>query len=1236
MSYRTARGSGSVGNAAGAGAGLRAACCVAATRLLLLALLAVVLLSGLLSGSAGARPSRASAAATTNKAPAVTKQPLSITVEEGQSASFTATASGVPTPTIQWEISTNGGVTWTQIEGATASPYTIASTTTSESGYQFRAVFTNSVGQATTKAAILTVQKAPVVTKQPANVTVEEGQNAVFEATASGVPTPTVQWQTSSNGGANWANIAGATSDQLTITGAKTTISGHQYRAVFKNAANTAGVFSEAATLTVQKAPAVTKQPTSQTVNEGQTAVFEATASGFPAPTVQWEVSSDGGGTWSPIEGATANKLTITSAQFSEDGNQYRAVFTNAAATATSNAATLTVHIPPAVTQNPTSKTVEAGESATFEAVATGSPTPTVQWELSTNHGSTWTAISGATAATLTIAKTQISEDGHEFRAVFANAGGKATSSAATLTVHQAPSVTKQPTSTTVIEGQTATFEATATGFPTPTVQWEVSSDGGGTWSAIAGATATKLTITNAQFSEDGNQYRAVFTNAAATATSNAATLTVYAPPTVTLDPVSTTVQVGESATFEAAASGFPTPTVQWQVSINGGGTWSAIAGATSSQYAIASPQLSESGHQYRAVFTNTAGNATTNAATLTVATTKYSAVAWGQNLSRQLGDGTANALSDVPLPVSNLKFVTAVSAGGLHSLALLANGTVMAWGNNGFGQLGDGTNGTREVPVATEGLSGVRAIAAGGTHSLALMSNGTVMAWGNNESGQLGTGNTVESEVPVAVKGLTGVRAIAAGRDHSLALMSNGTVMAWGADESGQLGNGTIKAASTVPVAVKGLSGVTAISAGGAFSLALTNKATVQAWGSDESGQLGNPLFEEPNSDVPISVSGLSGVTAIAAGAQHGLALVSGGTVMAWGEDAYGELGNGTIKTRQDAPVAVSELSGVSSITAGGQDSAALLNTGSVMAWGVNKWGTLGNGATGNPSAVPVAVAGITKVASLSAGGFHMIAYGEPIPVITGVSPNKAPLSGTSVTISGANLTGATAVKFGTAEATSFTVNSETSITASAPAGTGTVDVRVTTPAGTSPVSSADRFTYVPPPTITKLLTKTGPVGGGTSVTITGSSFVGVTAVRFGGTAASSFTVNSSTSITAVTPPEPAGQVAVSVATEYGTSAATSADLFKFAATITGVTPNTGAVAGGTSVIVTGTGFTPGTTGTKFLFGTTRSTSVNCTSSTECTVLSPAHAAATVEVVAIVNKVTSLRQPPADNFTYS
>ena len=144
-------------------------------------------------------------------------------------------------------------------------------------------------------------------------------------------------------------------------------------------------------------------------------------------------------------------------------------------------------------------------------------------------------------------------------------------------------------------------------------------------------------------------------------------------------------------------------------------------------------------------MFTNVAGKATTGAATLTVATNRYIAVAWGQNAFRQLGDGQENAFSDVPVPVDDLKFVTAVAAGGHHSLALLANGTVVAWGANDSGQLGDGTTITRSEPVEVTGLTGVKAIAAGGDHSLALLNNGTVMAWGDNESGQLGNGNSSE-----------------------------------------------------------------------------------------------------------------------------------------------------------------------------------------------------------------------------------------------------------------------------------------------------------------------------------------------------------------------------------------------------------------------------------------------------------------------------------------------------------
>jgi plastocyanin len=172
--------------------------------------------------------------------------------------------------------------------------------------------------------------------------------------------------------------------------------------------------------------------------------------------------------------------------------------------------------------------------------------------------------------------------------------------------------------------------------------------------------------------------------------------------------------------------------------------------------------------------------------------------------------------------------------------------------------------------------------------------------------------------------------------------------------------------------------------------------------------------------------------------------------------------------------------------------------------------------------------------------------------------------------------------------------------------------------------------------PTITKLSPNKGPAAGGTSVTITGTNFTGATTVKFGSTNATSFKVNSATSITTASPAETAGTVNVTVATPGGTSAISSADHFKFTPTVTKLSPNTGSKAGGTSVTVTGTGFALGTTATTFNFGTTKGTSVNCTSTTTCTVVSRAHAVGTVDVKATVNKVSSPTNRPADQFTYN
>jgi hypothetical protein len=376
------------------------------------------------------------------------------------------------------------------------------------------------------------------------------------------------------------------------------------------------------------EAVSITTQPVAQEVTEGETATFTAAAAGVPTPTVQWQLSTNGGGTWSDVSGATSDTLKVEHTTMSESGYEYQAVFTNEVSKATTAAATLTVKAlkeAPAVTENPADKAVLVGEDAVFEAVASGLPAPTAQWQLSTDGGGTWSDVPGATAGTLTVKGATTSENDYEYRAVFTNEVSSATSAAATLTVStrsEAPAVTENPVDKSVVAGADAVFEAAASGIPTPAVQWQLSTNGGGSWSDLPGATSATLNVEHTTESESGYEYRAVFTNEVSTATTTAATLTVSIPkeaPTVTENPVDKGVLVGGKAVFEATASGLPAPAVQWQLSTDGGGTWSDVPGATADALTVSGATTSESGYEYRAVFTNEVSQATTTVATLTV-----------------------------------------------------------------------------------------------------------------------------------------------------------------------------------------------------------------------------------------------------------------------------------------------------------------------------------------------------------------------------------------------------------------------------------------------------------------------------------------------------------------------------------------------------------------------------------------------------------------------------------------
>ncbi|MBX3605945.1 MAG: hypothetical protein KF788_11755 [Piscinibacter sp.] len=527
------------------------------------------------------------------------------------------------------------------------------------------------------------------------------------------------------------------------------------------------------------------------------------------------------------------------------------------------------------------------------------------------------------------------------------------------------PTITTQPADVSVTAPATATFGVTALGSPPFSYQWQRSDDGGATWADLAGATQRSYTTPATRAGgasaggDDGARLRVVVSNPDGPSTSQAATLHVSvaaAAPTITGEPADVAVAPGADAAFsvQVAENGVA---YQWQRSNDGGASWADLPGQTNASLLLVGVQAADSGALLRVHVTLNGAGSTSRSATLTVT-----------------GGGAGPGAGPE------------IAAGRQWSLARLNNGTLLAWGEDAAGTLGNGPAGSGATPGPIAGPSDVVAVAAAYYHGAALTRGGEVWSWGSNGFGELGNDDNNNAPTPVRLIGASPAsryQAISLGTSHTLLLRTDGRLEATGFNGTGALGQPDGVYFVDTALELPGAARYTAIAAGAFFSLALRDDGTLWGFGSNDAGQLGNGF------NTPPPVRGMlqqvtavpNGLRAIAAGTRHALAIDLGGQVWAWGETSNGKLGIGPTVTAWAPPQRVQLSGNFIAVAAGEQHSLALRDDGVVFAWGIDETGQLGQGRSLGASAVPLAVTGLPgRMRSIAAGGAlgHSLAVGE------------------------------------------------------------------------------------------------------------------------------------------------------------------------------------------------------------------------------------------------------------------
>ncbi|MFG2111457.1 Ig-like domain repeat protein [Streptomyces sp. NPDC048718] len=360
-------------------------------------------------------------------------------------------------------------------------------------------------------------------------------------------------------------------------------------------------------------------------------------------------------------------------------------------------------------------------------------------------------------------------------------------------------------------------------------------------------------------------------------------------------------------------------------------------------------------------------------------------ALAWGFNDSGQLGDGSiTNRRTPVGVDLPAGTQLTAIAAGQSHSIALTSDGRVLTWGGNFAGQLGDGTTTQHTTPVEALLPAGTHATAvdAGRAYSMALTSDGRVFAWGQNLFGQLADGTTTDRHTPVEMTLPTGahIAAIVAGDYTSVLLTSDGRVLSAGYNMTGQLGNGSAvnQSTSLVEALLPPDTQVTGVFAQGECTLALTSDGHLLAWGYNAWGQLGDGTTTNRRTPVAVHLPAGTTVTTVGAGHAHNLALTTDGGLFAWGNNYFGQLGDGTTTDRH-TPVEIQLPAGTKAtkLAGGNGHSMALTSDGRIITWGSNTYGQLGDGTLTNRSTpgVTVQLPAGQRATAIAAGDYFSLA---------------------------------------------------------------------------------------------------------------------------------------------------------------------------------------------------------------------------------------------------------------------